>query len=160
MPGGALQSQDKDHQRTCGSGHQPHQKTADGLSSASQGGRSERARRARPLLGGTNDPHSTPTFLVFHCLLTRLPSTFGDYFRAARGSTALVESCCLWLSMHTFPRLVWTLSRVQKAMSLRYPAAPCRCGYREMQAKMIPYAYCSLDKAVACASHIQLPTHM
>ena len=39
------------------------------------------------------------------------------------------------------------------------PSPPC-LSYAKVRNQYGPYAYCSLDKAVACARHIQLPAHM
>ena len=36
--------------------------------------------------------------------------------------------------------------------------SPC-ISYANVHNYYGPYAYCSLDKGVACAQHIQLPTH-
>ena len=37
---------------------------------------------------------------------------------------------------------------------------PPRCiSYANVHNYYSPYAYCSLDKGVACVQHIQLPTH-
>ena len=38
------------------------------------------------------------------------------------------------------------------------PPPPC-ISYTNVHNYYGPYAYCSLDKGVACAQHIQLPTH-
>ena len=38
------------------------------------------------------------------------------------------------------------------------PPPPC-ISYANVHNYHGPYAYCSLDKGVACAQHIQLPTH-
>ena len=38
------------------------------------------------------------------------------------------------------------------------PPPPC-ISYANVHNYYGPYAYCSLDKGVACAQHIQLPTH-
>ena len=39
-----------------------------------------------------------------------------------------------------------------------FPPRPC-ISYAIVHNYYGPYAYCSLDKGVACAQHIQLPTH-
>ena len=39
-----------------------------------------------------------------------------------------------------------------------YPPPPC-ISYANVHNYSGPYAYCSLDKGVACVQHIQLPTH-
>ena len=40
------------------------------------------------------------------------------------------------------------------------PPPPPRCiSYANVNNYYGPYAYCSLDKGVACAQHIQLPAH-
>ena len=39
-----------------------------------------------------------------------------------------------------------------------YPPPLC-VSYADVHNYYGPYAYCSLDKGVACAQHIQLPTH-
>ena len=39
------------------------------------------------------------------------------------------------------------------------PSPPC-ISYANVHKYYGPYAYCSLDKGVACVQHIQLPTHM
>ena len=36
---------------------------------------------------------------------------------------------------------------------------PLWISYANVHNYYSPYAYCSLDKGVACAQHIQLPTH-
>ena len=38
------------------------------------------------------------------------------------------------------------------------PPPPC-ISYAKVHNYYSPYTYCSLDKGVACAQHIQLPTH-
>ena len=38
------------------------------------------------------------------------------------------------------------------------PQPPC-ISYANVHSYYGPYTYCSLDKGVACAQHIQLPTH-
>ena len=46
-------------------------------------------------------------------------------------------------------------------MNLSYnnvPPPPC-ISYANVHNYYGPYAYCSLGKGVACAQHIQLPTH-
>ena len=40
----------------------------------------------------------------------------------------------------------------------QYPPPPC-ISYANVHNYYGPYAYCDLDKGVACAQHIQLPTH-
>ena len=41
----------------------------------------------------------------------------------------------------------------------QYPPGLC-ISYANVHNYYGPYAYCCLDKGVACAQHIQLPTHM
>ena len=41
----------------------------------------------------------------------------------------------------------------------KYPPPPPCTSYADVHNYYGPYAYCSLDKGVACAQHIQLPTH-
>ena len=41
----------------------------------------------------------------------------------------------------------------------RYPPPPLCISHANVHNHYGPYAYCSLDKGVACAQHIQLPTH-
>ena len=41
----------------------------------------------------------------------------------------------------------------------RVPGPPPCISYANVHNYSGPYAYCSLDKGVACTQHIQLPTH-
>ena len=63
----------------------------------------------------------------------------------------------LWQSRHWHSLLrrarVWTTSADRQ-----YPPPPC-ISYANVHNYYGPYAYCSLDKGVACAQHIQLPTY-
>ena len=48
---------------------------------------------------------------------------------------------------------------VLRDSGVSYPPPPC-ISYANVHNYYGPYAYCGLDKGVACAQHIQLPTHM
>ena len=43
-------------------------------------------------------------------------------------------------------------------VAYNYPLPPC-ISYANVHNYYGPYAYCSIDKSVACAQHIRLPTH-
>ena len=47
---------------------------------------------------------------------------------------------------------------MRKAQGVPLPPPPC-ISYANVRNYYGPYAHCSLDKGVACAQHIQLPTH-
>ena len=54
-------------------------------------------------------------------------------------------------------RAGWVYFFAVKLKITQYPP-PC-ISYANVHNYYSPYTYCSLDKGVACAQHIQLPTH-
>ena len=54
----------------------------------------------------------------------------------------------------------WQVSQLRWQRKIVAPPPPPPCNsYAKVPNEYGPYAYYSLDKGVACAQHIQLPTH-
>ena len=56
------------------------------------------------------------------------------------------------------PHMQWLKAAEKCRTASLTPPPPCT-SYANVHNYYGPYAYCSLDKGVACAQHTQLPTH-
>ena len=73
-----------------------------------------------------------------------------------------VHLCSLvqtWLDLSMNAPIAGSCSVGALTSNSEVPPPPCT-SYADVHNYYAPYAYCSLDKGVACAQHIQLPTHV